>query len=170
VATQENGKGNLMTQANSTTGEGAAQPGIVERVKDRASSQLNTQKDRATDGLGSVAQAVRQTTSQLRDQQHDTVAGYVEQAADQLERFSTRLKDKDINELVRDAQDLARRQPALFIGSAFAAGLIGARFLKSSEPGGRIAREHFGGANEYGTAARAPSPIRRPEYGEPEGF
>ena len=160
-----------MTQANSTTGEGTTHPGIVERVRERASAQLTTQKDRATDGLGSVAQAVRQTTSGLRDQQHDTVAGYVEQAADQLERFSNRLKDKDINELVRDAQDLARRQPALFIGSAFAVGLIGARFFKSSQPDeGRIAREHFGGANEYGTPARAPSSIRRPEYGEPEGF
>ncbi|MGH9309596.1 MAG: hypothetical protein ACRD1U_09500 [Vicinamibacterales bacterium] len=160
-----------MTQASNIAGENTAHPGIVDRVREKANAQLATQKDRATDGLGTVAQAVRQTTSQLRDQHHDTVAGYIEQAADQLERFSTRLKEKNVNELVRDAQDLARRQPALFIGSAFAVGLIGARFLKSSRADdGRIAREHFGGANEYGAAPGAPSSIRRPEYGEPEGF
>jgi len=104
----------------------------VDRVRDKAAAQLSSQKDRATDGLGSVAQAVRQSTQQLRDQKHDTIAGYVEQAADQIEKFSQRLRDKDVGELLDDAQRLARRQPAVFIGSAFALGVIGARFLKSS--------------------------------------
>lgn len=109
--------------------------GIVERVKETAASKLTEQKDRATDGLGSVAQAVRHTTQSLRDQQHDTVAQYVERAADQIERLSNGLKNKDVAELLDDAQRLARQQPALFIGGAFALGLVGARFLKSSAPG-----------------------------------
>ena len=46
--------------------------------------------------------------------------------------FSERLKNKDVTELLNDAQRLARRQPALFVGGAFALGLLGARFLKSS--------------------------------------
>ncbi|MCA1560064.1 MAG: hypothetical protein LC753_13025 [Acidobacteria bacterium] len=106
--------------------------GIADRVRERASAQLTTQKERATDGLGTIAQAVRQSTQQLRNQQHETIAQYIEQAADQLERFSTRLKEKNVSELLNDAQQLARRQPALFIGGAFAVGLLGARFLKSS--------------------------------------
>ena len=108
--------------------------GIVGRVRERATAQLATQKDRATDGLGSVAQVVRETTHHLRTQQHDTIAQYAEKAADQIERFSRRLKEKDVSELLSDAQQLARRQPALFIGGAFALGLLGARFLKSSAP------------------------------------
>jgi vacuolar-type H+-ATPase subunit E/Vma4 len=110
--------------------EGGAR--IMDKVKDGAVSQLSTQKDRATDGIGSVAQAVRQSTQQLREQQHDTIAQYVEQAADQIDRFTQRLREKDVRELVSDAQRLARRQPAVFIGSAFALGLVAARFLKSS--------------------------------------
>jgi hypothetical protein len=106
--------------------------GIVGRVREQAAAQLDSQKNKATDGLGSVAQAVRETTQHLREQQHDTVAQYAEQAADQLERFSERLRGKDVGELVTDAQRLARRQPALFVGGAFAIGLLGARFLKSS--------------------------------------
>lgn len=108
--------------------------GIVDRVRERATAQLSSQKDRATDGLGSVASAVRQTTQTLREQHHDTVAHYVERAADQIERFSQRLKQKDVTELLGDAQRMARRQPALFVGGAFAIGLVGARFLKSSSP------------------------------------
>jgi hypothetical protein len=113
---------------------GERNSGIVNRVKETATSQLTAQKDKATDGLGSVAQAVRQTTQSLRDQQHDTVAQYVDRAADQIERLSQGLKNKDVTELLDDAQRLARQQPALFIGGAFALGLVGARFLKSSSP------------------------------------
>lgn len=105
---------------------------IVGRVRDQATSQLNIQKNKATDGLGSVAQAVRNSTERLRQEHHETVARYVEQAADQIERFSTRLKDIDVGELLSDAQRLARRQPLLFVGGAFAVGLLSARFLKSS--------------------------------------
>lgn len=117
-----------MEQRNSTGGAG-----LMDRVKQSAASQLDTQKDRATDGLDSVAQAVRQSGQHLRDQQHDTIAQYIEQAADQLERFAGRLKDRNVGDLAREAQELARRRPALFIGSAFALGLLGARFLKSSK-------------------------------------
>ena len=112
--------------------ESAPAAGIADKVRDRAAAQLNTQKDRATDGIGSVAQVAREATQHLRERQHDTVAGYVEQTADQLERFSQSLKNKDVRELVEDAQRLARRQPALFVGGAFALGLAGARFFKSS--------------------------------------
>ena len=120
--------GDLMNEQYSST-DGA---GLMDKVRQGATSQLSTQKDRATDGIGTVAQAVRQASQQLRTQQHDTIANYIDQAANQLEQFSTRLRDKDVGELVRDAQQFARRQPAIFIGSAFAIGLLGARFLKSS--------------------------------------
>ena len=110
----------------------ASGTGLIDKMKSSATSQLGAQKDRATDGIGSVAQAVRQSTQQLRDQQHETIAQYVEQAADQLERFATRLKQQNVGDLLNEAQDLARRRPALFIGGAFALGLLGARFIKSS--------------------------------------
>jgi hypothetical protein len=111
---------------------GNQQRGILDRVREQATAQLTTQKDRATDGLGNVAQAVRQSTQQLRDQQHETIAQYVEKAADQLERFSANLRNRNVTDIVDEVQRFARRQPAVFIGSAFALGVLGARFLKSS--------------------------------------
>jgi hypothetical protein len=106
--------------------------GLVNTIKERATSQLTMQKDRATEGIGTVAQAVRQTTERLRDEQHDTVAQYVERAAEQLERLSDGLREKDVSQLLHDAQRFVRRQPALFIGGSFVAGMLAARFLKSS--------------------------------------
>ena len=106
--------------------------GMIGKVRERATAELTNRKDKAIDGIGSVTQAVRQSSKQLREQEQDTLAGYVERAADQIDRLSQQLRNKDVGELLEDAQRLARRQPALFIGSAFALGLVGARFLKSS--------------------------------------
>ena len=139
--------------------------GLTDRLRHGASAQLNTQKDRATDGLGSVADAVRQSTRQLREQRHETIAGYVEQAADQIDRFSRGLKNKDVGELMRDAQRFAQRKPALFVGSAFAIGLAGARFFKSSSPQseyeyerGRYGGGSYGGADYRGERGAGVSP------------
>jgi len=121
-----------MEHSNTTNSDAGTGNGIMGRVRERATAQLSTQKDRATDGLGSVAHAVRQSTQHLRENKHEAIAQYVDKAADQIERLSNELKNRDVGELVNDVQRFARRQPALFVGSAFAVGVIGARFLKSS--------------------------------------
>jgi len=142
------------------TDSGQQASGILHQVRQKAASQLNEQKARATDSLGSVADAVRQSTQQLRDQQFDTVAQVVERAADQIERLSSHLRDRDLNQLVTDAQQFARQQPAMFIGSSFAAGILAARFIKASRPAESYANRAYGshgetlgggGASEGGT-------------------
>jgi ElaB/YqjD/DUF883 family membrane-anchored ribosome-binding protein len=149
------------TGAARATDSGQQASGIFHQVRQKAASQLNEQKTRATDSLGSVADAVRQSTRQLRDQQFDTVAQVVERAADQIERLSNHLRQRDLNELVAEAQQFARQQPAMFIGSSFAAGLLAARFIKASRPAESYANRAYdsyggetlagGGMSEGGT-------------------
>ena len=81
------------------------------------------------------------------------LADYAGKAADQLEQFSARLRERDLTELMDDAKRFARRQPALFVGIAFAAGVIAARFLKSSPDGQRRFRTE---ALDYVPATRHP--------------
>lgn len=142
-----------MEHSNTPHSDAGTQSGIMDRVRERATAQLSTHKDRATDGLGSVAQAVRQSTQHLRDHKQDAIAQYVEKAADQIDRFSTQLKNRDVNELVNEVQRFARRQPALFVGSAFAIGVIGARFLKSSSENRQYGQYNQYGADRYGTSS-----------------
>ena len=142
-----------MEQTTSTTADASAPRSVVERVRESATSQLSTQKDRATNGLGTLAQAVRHSTQSFRDNQQDTVARYIEKAADQIERLSTRLRERDISDLLRDGQQFARRQPAMFIGAAFAFGLVTARFLKSSAGS---ALDHTGRENRYDRSTITP--------------
>ena len=148
---------------------------LMDTVKQRANSQFDTQKGRATDSISAIAGAVRQSTQQLRDQQQDGLAQYVERAADQLERFSTGLRDKSADELIRDVRDMARRQPALFIGGSFAVGLLAARFLKSSRQGqgeyGYSGQQNFGRGGEYGYTSGMPARDIQPRdyVGDVEG-
>jgi hypothetical protein len=152
-----------MDQQNSATGR----TGLMDKVREGASTQLSTQKDRAVDGIGTVAQAVRQTTQQLRDQHHETIAQYVDQAANQLEQLSNRLREKDIGEFLRDAQQFAKRRPAIFIGSAFAAGLLGARFFKSSRErtNGNGRNSYAGSAADYTPGLTSARPTNSPTSG-----
>lgn len=129
---------------------------VIDRVRQSATEQFTTQKDRGIDALENVTQAVRSSSQRLRDEKHETIASYFDQAVDQIDIWSRRIKEKDLDQFVTDVQRLARRQPAVFIGSAFALGLLGARFLKSSRPENELGTESHrtrdGGGN-YRSAA-----------------
>jgi hypothetical protein len=129
-----------------TTAGAATQPagGLAEKVRHQASERLVDQKNRAIGGLDTIAEAIRGTGRQLREQEHAAVAGYVETAADELQRFSQALQQKEIGEIVEDVQRFGRTRPALFVGLAFGAGLAGARFLKSSGEARGSSYEHQG--------------------------
>lgn len=105
---------------------------IKDQVAETATSKLDERKDMATSGLDNVAQVVRKTGDELRSHDQAMVAGYIDQAAEQLDRATQYLRNRDVRELVSDVESFARREPTLFIGGAFALGLLAARFLKSS--------------------------------------
>jgi uncharacterized protein YjbJ (UPF0337 family) len=124
--------GQVADQAQHAAGQ------VVDQARQQVSSRLAGQKERAAEGLTSVAHALRQTSQQLREQDQQAVTGYIESAASQVERVSNYLKHNDLGGLIEDVEQFARRQPALFLGGTFVLGLLGARFLKSSRPTTRV--------------------------------
>lgn len=107
---------------------------VASAVQEQANAMLNNQLTRVTDSVGGVADAIRQAGSHLREQDQPMVAQYADRAAEQLDDLTSYLRNGDIGQFLHDATDLARREPTLFIGTAFAAGLFLSRFLKSSRP------------------------------------
>jgi len=134
VETVQDKVGVLADQAQHTAGE------VTEQAKQQATSQLETQKDRAVDTLVTITQALRQTGQHLHQQEQKAVAGYVEQAAERVEGLTNHLRAHDVPALLNETEALARSKPALFIGSALALGFIGARFLMSSGQRARMQR------------------------------
>ncbi|HVA89987.1 MAG TPA: hypothetical protein VNL71_09090 [Chloroflexota bacterium] len=120
---------------------------LADQAREQIVKQLSSQKERATAGLDSVAQAIRQTGRQLQGDGQAPIAQAADRAAAQVERVSAFLSERDINALRDEAQRFARRRTPLFLAGAFAMGWLGARFLKSSAP-----------ADAGGQATYTPSP------------
>lgn len=106
--------------------------GTDEAMRDAKSmirSAAEEQKERAAEGLDGVAKALHEAARNLGENQ--TTARYADMAADQVERVSQMLRNKDWGALIDNAEDFARRNPAVFVGGAMAAGFMLARFMKS---------------------------------------
>ena len=157
----------MPTPMASTDGGSSSGPSLppaageaVDKAKDLALSQLSGQKARAADAVSSMAQSLRQASQGL--EQSDSplaVHQYVNRAAEQLEQLGSFLNEKDMTEVIGEVENFARRQPALFLGAAFAAGLMAARFLKSSGSGGSSMNA------TSGTSRRGGSPGSSASYG-----
>lgn len=106
---------------------------VTDQARQQVGSRLSGQKEQAAESLTSVAHALRLAGQQLREQDQVGATIYIDRAATQVEQFSSYLSNKGIGELVDDVERFARRQPALFLGGTFVLGLLGARFLKSSQ-------------------------------------
>lgn len=106
---------------------------LVDQAQQVASVQANSQMTKAASLLDGVAASLYETSTNMRDQQPQ-IASVADQAASRVEGFSSYLRDHDMNDVVRDAESYARREPLVFLGAAFAVGFIAARFLKASSP------------------------------------
>lgn len=137
--------------------------GSAERT---ARSALSAQKERAATGLHDIVEVLHATGNQLRDHDRGSVADYADRIADRVDEFARNLQDRDVGELIADAEDYARQHPEIVLGGALVLGLVMARFLKSSsyrpEREGEMA---YGRARVY-PERRMPSEQPMPEMPE----
>ena len=136
--------------------------GITQTLRDSTYRSIEDQKSRASETLGSLAGAVRGMTQPLREGGQPQMADYVNKAADGIERWASELRQQDLEDAVRAVGQFARRQPAMFLGLAFGAGLVAARFLKSS--GGHGHTRQYG--RQFDTSGGAgPTGMRTADFG-----
>lgn len=105
---------------------------MASRAKEKGRSMFDQQKESALGQVSSVAGAIRSTAHNLEGEGQGQTAHYVQMIADQLESIGGRLREKDLDTLVRDAEGMARRSPGTFLAGSVAVGFLLARFLKSS--------------------------------------
>jgi hypothetical protein len=136
--------------------------GLAESAKDLASQAseklMNTveeQKAAGADFVSGMAGAMRRAANEFGDLPQ--AAQYIRLAADQIDNVSDAFKRRDLNQLVSDVQDFARRQPTAFLGAAVLAGFAVMRFLKSSTATGSTSSGHQSHAGHgYGSGAYQP--------------
>lgn len=114
---------------------------IFEKTGAGAKSAASSGKDMAADAVAGLADAARQMAGKLDDGNVESgnakAAEMARKAADTMEKFSGKLREKDIEEIADDARTAVRNNPAIAVGAAAVIGFALARFLKGS--GGRDA-------------------------------
>lgn len=112
---------------------GDAAKTLAANATDKVSSAMNDQKTAGANYIGSLAQAV-DSAADAFDDKLPQAAQYIRQAAMQMESVAGAVRERDMQELLGEVQDFARRQPALFFGGAVILGFAAVRFFKSSAP------------------------------------
>lgn len=97
---------------------------------DAARNAATTGKDKAAGALGEVAKLVDDAARQLDERLGANVGDYARRASSTVTGLSTSLQDKDLDELIEDGKELIRRNPAVAIGVAAAAGFLLTRLIK----------------------------------------
>lgn len=105
---------------------------VLTEVSERTRSVAVDQKNRAVKSLEGTARAFHQTSENLRGEDRELAAKYVDRLADQVDRFSGYLREKDPDDLIAEIEDSIRQRPGIALGTAAVLGFLAARFLKSS--------------------------------------
>lgn len=126
-----NGATTSATTGSTETGNSGVAAGVLSGIQQKVTSRVDEQKNRAADGLGGIANVIRNAGSELRTE-NEALASYVEMASDQLKNFADTIRQRGVADMLDDVHAFARRRPALFVGGAFLVGLGIARFLKAS--------------------------------------
>jgi hypothetical protein len=107
------------------------------QAADRFKEKVEDQKDAGAQYVSGIAEAMRRAAREF-DSNLPIAGTYMRKAASQVETVSDSVRNGDFSDLVRNAQNFARRQPTTLLGTAVLAGFGIVRFLKSSA-------EHSGG-------------------------
>jgi len=143
----KNSASEALGQAKDKVSEAAGQ------AQQKAKSQIAERKDLVADGIDSVAAALRHTGEELEGQNTGPVGTYVSKAVNALSDISNHVRQNDVDQLLHEVEGFARREPAIALGSAFAIGVLAARFLKSSSQRRYNAGGQYDSAgNQYASA------------------
>ena len=125
----------LKQQAKEITHQaGQAAGELMNQARSQVKSQITTGKDKAAGTIGTVAEALHTTGDQLRQKDQQMIGEYADRVAGVVDEFSGYLRERNVEDLTREAEDFARQRPGMFLTGAVALGFLAARFLKSSRP------------------------------------
>jgi hypothetical protein len=121
---------------------------LAERATDLGFARADQGRQQVASGIDQVAGSIRHVSSDLESEQ-PAMANAAQTAADQADRLASYLRETDARQMLHTVEDVARRQPILFLGGAFLLGLAASRFLKAAS-GGQNQMGGSGMATGYG--------------------
>jgi hypothetical protein len=105
---------------------------VAGQAKGRLKEQVDQRSTEAGQQITTVATDVRSVAHELRSRGKDTPARYAEQAAEKVQSAGQWLENADGDQILRDVEDFARRNPWAVAAGGLVVGLAASRFLKAS--------------------------------------
>lgn len=105
---------------------------MADKLKEEGKDRLERGKSTAAEQVEQMASALKSAGDELGGQ--STLGTYANQLADSVGRFGRRLREGSIEELARDLQNAAQRNPAMFVAGGLALGVALARLIRASTP------------------------------------
>jgi hypothetical protein len=122
----------------------ATGPGLEEQTRktaqslkaeavDRGRRYLEQGKGTTADFIRDFAEAVETAASHLESRDRGTVGSYIRSASREMQRWSSVLRDYEVDRLADQVQTFAGRHPALLLGGAAVAGFAFTRVFRTVE-------------------------------------
>ena len=138
----------------------------AQQAKGQASEKLREQVDQRSTQAGQqvrpMADALRKTGEQLRNEGNEQPAKVADAVAERIERLGSYLQEADSDRLLSDVESFGRRRPWVLAAGGAALGFVASRFLKASSS--RRYEESYGttygrtyGGETYGESWAAPA-------------
>lgn len=100
-------------------------------VSQEAKTKAEGAKNYAADEFEELSHATEAAAQALSDNHHEKLSSYVGEIAGYVDGMANNLRHKSADDLMHDANHMARENPALFIAGSLAIGLGIARLAKS---------------------------------------
>jgi hypothetical protein len=115
---------------------GEAARSTARQLKDKGREQAESTKSAAADQAEAVAGAIRTAAGELRGS-NETLASYAEGLGRGISSAADHVRNRSVDQLLQDAQSLARRNPALFLLGSVGVGIALSRLMKAGVSHGR---------------------------------
>ena len=119
----------MVGQVSAPAGDAGQPASLSGQARRKLAGTLDSQKGAAAHFVQQLAQSVQRSGEQFEGRQ-DWIASALGRGAAELNTLAGAIRDKDLGEFASEVEAFARRQPALFIGAALAAGFGVARLGK----------------------------------------
>jgi transcriptional regulator of acetoin/glycerol metabolism len=106
--------------------------GVAENAKRQGQEQFEAHKHTAADQTEKLAGVVERVAEEFKGQDQQSLAAYAGQMAGSMKSFAENLRDRSLDDVIRDTQRLARNNPTLFLMGSVAVGIALSRFFKAS--------------------------------------
>lgn len=103
---------------------------VADSAKQRLHSEVDARKGTAAEQAKSISSALDTAAGELKDSP-DWLQSMFRKGAQTVQQFADSIEQKDSQQLTRDVQQLARTNPATFLGACALAGFAAARVLKA---------------------------------------